>query len=123
MALNVTHSVCDVFRRRIQAGEMKVGDAFPSIRRVAAQHNLAHATAVRVIDQLIAEGYIERHGKRPAVVRGVPKRSLMTGLVYAADEANFKHPATTKLLYALTEAHMDHGHRMQMLPVRYDWVH
>ena len=118
MALNVTHSVCDVFRRRIQAGEMKVGDAFPSIRRVAAQHNLAHATAVRVIDQLIAEGYIERHGKRPAVVRGVPKRSLMTGLVYAADEANFKHPATTKLLYALTEAHMDHGHRMQMLPLR-----
>ena len=120
MASTITNSVCDVFKRQIRTGDLKVGDAFPSIRNVAAQHKLAYATAVRVVDQLIAEGYLDRHGKRPAVVRGVPKRSMVVGVAYNVDEANFKHPASVKLLYALTEAHLARGHRLQLLPIKDD---
>lgn len=118
MAISVSSSICDLFKRQIHRGELKVGQSFPTIRDVAARHNLAYATAVRVVDRLICEGYIERHGRRPATVRGVPKKSLLVGVVYSANEANFKHPGAVKCLYSLTEAHLARGHRIQLLPIK-----
>lgn len=122
MATSVSSSVCDLFKSQIRRGELKVGQKFPTIRDVAARHNLAYATAARVVDQLVSEGYIERFGRRPAVVRGVPVKSLLIGVVYGSSEANFRHPMAVKFLHALTEAHLAHGHRIQLLPVKdHDW--
>lgn len=115
---SVASSVCELFKTRIRQGELKAGDLFPPIRTIASDHHLAHATAVRVVERLIQEGYIERIGRRPAVVRGVPARTMTIGIVYGAEEANFRHPASVKLLYSLGEACLPHGHRIQLLPVR-----
>ena len=52
--------LADVLRRRIQDGEFKPGDRFPSEAELCSANGVSRGTVVRAIEKLVADGIIHR---------------------------------------------------------------
>ncbi len=61
-----------LFRRRIEQGAWKHGDRIPTVDELAAEYGVARATIRQALDQLQAEGLIERFRAKGTFVRGAP---------------------------------------------------
>jgi DNA-binding transcriptional regulator YhcF (GntR family) len=66
--------IADGLRQRIRQGRLRPGDPVPSTRAIMRDHNVAMATASRVLALLQAEGLIESTPGRGSVVR-TPERA------------------------------------------------
>jgi len=64
-------SVEDALRQRIQAGEWRQGEAFPSRREICEIYKISSITATRVLGSLEKEGVIERVQGRGNFYRGM----------------------------------------------------
>ena len=81
-------SLSDEIRSRIQAGEYGTGDRLPSEAELCRQHGVSRGTAVKAIEQLVAEGVAIRRqgsiteddpeGKRIYITRGRNKHVKVT---------------------------------------------
>lgn len=67
--------IAEWIRRRIGEGELKPGDRVPSIRTIATQWRVAHATATKALAILRAEGLVEAIPGAYTMVAGGPARS------------------------------------------------
>ncbi|WP_031186669.1 GntR family transcriptional regulator, partial [Streptomyces sp. NRRL S-1896] len=82
------------FRKQIVEGELQDGDRLPSVRQIAEEWNLAHATASKVLATLRGDGLAESQQGVGTVVRARVHRSaadralrmLSTGKIYAPNE-------------------------------------
>lgn len=82
------------YRQKIVNGELKDGDRLPSVRQIAEEWKLAHATASKVLATLRGDGLAESHPGVGTVVRaqlhrGATDRALRmlaTGKIYAPNE-------------------------------------
>jgi len=63
-----------LFRRRIESGAWRSGERIPTVDELAAQHGVARATIRQALDQLEAEGLIERFRAKGTFVRSAPER-------------------------------------------------
>ncbi|WP_411832828.1 GntR family transcriptional regulator [Pseudoxanthomonas mexicana] len=64
----IYRQIVEQLRRLISAGQLRAGDALPSVREVAAAHAINPMTVSRAYSQLEAEGLLERlRGKGMAV--------------------------------------------------------
>ncbi|CAM5251189.1 hypothetical protein SXANM310S_00016 [Streptomyces xanthochromogenes] len=86
--------VVEHFRKQIVDGALAEGDRLPSVRQVAEEWGLAHATASKVMATLRGDGLIESVPGVGTVVRGRVHRGaadralrmLTTGKIYAPGE-------------------------------------
>lgn len=63
-----------LFRRRIESGAWRSGERIPTVDELAAQHGVARATIRQALDELEAEGLIERFRAKGTFVRTAPVR-------------------------------------------------
>ncbi|MCR6685424.1 GntR family transcriptional regulator [Pseudoxanthomonas sp.] len=64
----IYRQIAEQLRRLVSAGQLRPGDALPSVREVAAAHAINPMTVSRAYSQLEAEGVLERlRGKGMAV--------------------------------------------------------
>ena len=64
----IYRQIVEQLRRLVSAGQLRPGDALPSVREVAAAHAINPMTVSRAYSQLEAEGVLERmRGKGMAV--------------------------------------------------------
>ena len=64
----IYRQIAEQLRRLVSAGQLRPGDALPSVREVAATHAINPMTVSRAYSQLEAEGVLERlRGKGMAV--------------------------------------------------------
>lgn len=68
MAMNRADQIAEVLRRRIVTGRLAPGDAVPSTRAIMRDHNVAMATASRVLARLQSDGLIVSTPGRGSVV-------------------------------------------------------
>ena len=61
-----------LFRRRIEQGAWKPGDQIPTVDELAAECGVARATIRQALDQLQAEGLIDRFRAKGTFVRSAP---------------------------------------------------
>jgi len=61
-----------LFRRRIEQGAWKIGAQIPTVDELAAECGVARATIRQALDQLEAEGLIERFRAKGTFVRNAP---------------------------------------------------
>lgn len=61
--------IAEVLRMRIMTGQLHPGDPVPSTRAIMRDHNVAMATASRVLSLLQADGLVESKRGRGSVVR------------------------------------------------------
>jgi DNA-binding LacI/PurR family transcriptional regulator len=98
--------LADRFRRRIESGELKVGDRLPSYVDMRRLHGVSRPTMDKVLDLLEAEGVVAREPGRgvfvaqPASVRARGVIGVLGGL---GDDAN-RHPYFTHILEGIHEA-------------------
>ncbi|WP_236725311.1 GntR family transcriptional regulator [Amycolatopsis orientalis] len=88
--------IADGIRRRIGDGELKPGDRVPSIRKIAEEWQVAHATATKAVAILRTEGLVETIPGAYTVVAGGPgsgrrrdnsrERIVVTALEIADEE-------------------------------------
>jgi GntR family transcriptional regulator len=75
-------AIIDHFKERIIAGRLQPGDTLPTVRAVADQWSVAHATAARAMRELQAEGYAYTSGKTTLVAdRGQAELTLRVPVV------------------------------------------
>lgn len=65
-----------LFRRRIDAGVWGAGGRIPTVDELAAEFGVARATIRQALDQIEAEGLIERYRAKGTFVRGSPPERL-----------------------------------------------
>ena len=58
--------------KALVSGELKPGEAFPSVRNLAADLKIHPNTAHKVVQHLIREGWLENHSGIGTVVAGTP---------------------------------------------------
>jgi GntR family transcriptional regulator len=63
-----------LFRSRIASATWRSGERIPTVDELAAQHGVARATIRQALDQLEAEGLIERFRAKGTFVRAAPQR-------------------------------------------------
>ncbi len=68
----IYRQIVEQLRRLVSAGQLRPGDALPSVREVAAAHAINPMTVSRAYSQLEGEGVLERlRGKGMVVAAGV----------------------------------------------------
>ncbi|EGD57013.1 GntR family transcriptional regulator [Gordonia neofelifaecis] len=67
--MNRAEQIADVLRMRIVTGQLRPGDPVPSTRAIMRDHNVAMATASRVLSLLQDDGLIESAPGRGSTVR------------------------------------------------------
>ncbi len=65
-----------LFRRRIEAGIWSAGRRIPTVDELAAEYGVARATIRQALDQIEADGLIERHRAKGTFVRQAPAERL-----------------------------------------------
>lgn len=65
-----------LFRRRIEAGVWGSGRRIPTVDELAAEYGVARATIRQALDQIEADGLIERYRAKGTFVRHVPAERL-----------------------------------------------
>jgi DNA-binding transcriptional regulator YhcF (GntR family) len=71
--------IMDQFRSLIERGELRAGDALPTVRQLAGDLGVAPNTVARAYAELQAEGWLSCEGRRGTrVAAGVPLREKPT---------------------------------------------
>lgn len=92
--LPLYHQVYSLLRRKIEGGELRHGALLPSEIELAAQLGVSRVTAKRALDDLEAEGYVERRRGRgtavtwrcePKLIRA-PLNGMLEGLAVMGKE-------------------------------------
>ena len=90
-----------LFRRRIEAGIWIAGRRIPTVDELAAEYGVARATIRQALDQIEADGLIDRYRARGTFVRAAPAERLWCdvqtdwgGLLRARDGAEIEIVAT-----------------------------
>ncbi len=65
-----------LFRRRIEAGVWSVGKRIPTVDELAAEYGVARATIRQALDQIEADGLIDRYRAKGTFVRRPPAERL-----------------------------------------------
>jgi len=65
-----------LFRRRIEAGVWGAGRRIPTVDELAAEYGVARATIRQALDQIEADGLIQRYRAKGTFVRRAPKERL-----------------------------------------------
>lgn len=93
-----------LFRRRITSGEWPVGQQIPTVEELAARCGVARATVRQALDQLEADGLIERFRAKGTFVRESPKPNLWcevnsdwSGMLLARDGATIEVLSSMKV--------------------------
>ena len=86
-----------LFRRRIEAGVWSEGARIPTVDELAAEYGVARATIRQALDQVEADGLIERFRAKGTFVRRAPAERLWCevqtdwgGLLRSRDEAEIE---------------------------------
>ncbi len=86
-----------LFRRRIEAGVWGTGSRIPTVDELAAEYGVARATIRQALDQIEADGLIERFRAKGTFVRRAPSERLWCevqtdwgGLLRSRDEAEIE---------------------------------
>ena len=86
-----------LFRRRIEAGVWAEGARIPTVDELAAEYGVARATIRQALDQIEADGLIERYRAKGTFVRRAPTERLWCevqtdwgGLLRSRDEAEIE---------------------------------
>jgi GntR family transcriptional regulator len=69
-----------ILRSKIQSGELKVNDLVPAESELMSSYGVSRITVRAALDQLVADGFIDRHRGRGSFVKAVnpPTRSCLT---------------------------------------------
>lgn len=94
------HRIAAVLRRRIQRGELRVGDRLPSLSELIAEFDVGRITVRNALDELAAEGLITRNrDRRGSSVVGEPlDRRWFTLAIDLDDLTAHSAGVTTNLL-------------------------
>lgn len=65
--------VYEALRRQIADGRYTPGDLLPSEYDLCRQYGLARPTVRKALDQLVADGYVQKHQGKGSIVKGAPK--------------------------------------------------
>ncbi len=74
-------------RAMIIGGELKEGDALPSMRLLAKELRISIITTKRAYEDLEREGYIESYTGRGSFVKAISQERLRETLVFELEEA------------------------------------
>ena len=70
----------------ILAGELKEGDALPSMRLLAKELRISIITTKRAYEELEREGYIESYTGKGSFVKGINHEVVREGVFYEIEE-------------------------------------
>ena len=86
--------LASLFRRRIEAGDWRLGEQTPTVDDLAAECGVARATIRKALDMLEAEGLIDRYRAKGTFVLKRPRQQLWcevatdwSGLLASRDDA------------------------------------
>lgn len=94
------------FRRRIESGDLKVGDRLPSYVDMHRLHGVSRPTMDKVLDLLEAEGVVVREPGRGVFVAQprVVKAKGVIGVIGGLGDDSNRHPYFTHILEGIHEA-------------------
>lgn len=75
----ISQGLKDALLKRISDGAWRPGDRVPSVRDLARQHRVAHATAARVIAELAEEGWLSARPGQGTFVAGGEREPTSSG--------------------------------------------
>lgn len=73
-------------KEMILKGELKEGDALPSMRLLAKELRISIITTKRAYEELEREGYIESYTGRGSFVKGINHEVVREGVLYEIEE-------------------------------------
>ena len=76
--LQITSQIKDMIMR----GELKEGDALPSMRLLSKELRISIITTKRAYEELEREGYIESHTGKGSFVKGINREMLKETAIY-----------------------------------------
>ena len=65
--------VYETLRQAISDGRYAPGDLLPSENDLCQEYSLARPTVRKALDQLVADGYIQKHQGKGSIVKGAPR--------------------------------------------------
>ncbi|PJK10026.1 GntR family transcriptional regulator [Lysobacteraceae bacterium NML120232] len=102
--LPIYRQLKDLVVARIIAGELKPGDALPSVRTVAAEYQLNPITVSRAFQELADEDLVEkRRGLGMFVIEGAPQKLL------ASERRRFLDEEWPQVLARIAQLGLDLG--------------
>jgi GntR family transcriptional regulator len=106
----IYRQILEQVRRKVASGQLKPGDALPSVREVALAHAVNPMTISKAYSLLEAEGMLEHNRGKPMTVAGqargqspLPKRleqidSLVEQVVLAGKQLQLSQAEVARLL-------------------------
>ena len=76
----------DQIKTMILNGELKEGDALPSMRLLAKELRISIITTKRAYEELERDGYIESYTGRGSFVKGIKHEVVREGVLYEIEE-------------------------------------
>jgi GntR family transcriptional regulator len=76
----IYEQIMDQIKAQIMNGELKEGDALPSMRLLAKELRISIITTKRAYEELEREGYIESYTGKGSFVKGVNHEMVKDGL-------------------------------------------
>ena len=73
-------------KERILKGELKEGDALPSMRLLAKELRISIITTKRAYEELEREGYIESYTGKGSFVKGINHEVVREGVLYEIED-------------------------------------
>lgn len=103
----IYEQIMDQIKAQIMNGELKEGDALPSMRLLAKELRISIITTKRAYEELEREGYIESYTGKGSFVKGVNHEMLKESVMFEIEtmmEEMFEKAEVAKLSFEeLTE--------------------
>ena len=103
----IYEQIMDQIKAQIMNGELKEGDALPSMRLLAKELRISIITTKRAYEELEREGYIESYTGKGSCVKGVNHEMLKESVMFEIEtmmEEMFEKAEVAKLSFEeLTE--------------------
>jgi LacI family transcriptional regulator len=80
----------DEIIRRIEVGDLGVGDQIPSLRNICEEFGVSSITARRALLDLLTDGIVERRGGLGAFVTGARRRARVAVVIVGYSEASWR---------------------------------
>lgn len=102
----IYEQIYDQIKAMILSGELKEGDALPSMRLLAKELRISIITTKRAYEELEREGYIESFTGKGSFVRGI-NRELVKESVVCKIEALFDEAMDQAKLAGITKEELE----------------
>jgi len=102
--------------QRIESGEIKTGEAIPSLRKLVEEYGVSRITVVKALDKLVQDDLVERHHGRGTFVKEKPPVvELEIPKIIGYLPNGLLHPYNYSVQYGISEIISEKHYYLQIL--------